>query len=485
MEAVINSILGVLWSNWMIYLVLGAGLYFSIRTRFGQVRLIKRMINLVKESEASAEGISSMQAFALSLSARVGTGNIVGVVTAIAMGGPGAVFWMWVLAFLGAGTSFVESVLSQVYKEERSGQYRGGIAYYMKHGTGNKYIGYITAAIFSFSTLILMPGVQSNAITESLYGAFGWPQAITGLVVAVALGSIIFGGVKRIAKVAQFLVPIMATFYLVVVLIILIINIKAIPATFALIFSSAFGVNPVFGGIVGTAISMGVKRGIYSSEAGMGTATQHSAAAEVSHPIKQGLVQSLSVYVDTLIVCTATALLILVTNSYNVVGPDGGFLVQNLTDVPIGPMYTQIAAGTLISPTFGSIFVGISLSLFAFTSLTANYYVGETNVVMFINNKSKVLNILKVVYIIISYYSCLNATTLVWAISDVGIGLIVWINLIGILFLSNIVFKIFKDYEEQISQGLEPVFDPEKLGIKNADLWKKINSKNINEALKN
>ncbi len=244
-----------------------------------------------------------------------------------------------------------------------------------------------------------------------------------------------------------------------------------------MIFGSAFGLHPVFGGIVGTAISMGVKRGIYSSEAGMGTATQYSGAAEVSHPVKQGLVQSFSVYIDTFIVCSATAFMVLMTGAYNVVGSDGGFIVQNLVDVPIGPMYTQNAVSSLI-PALGAPFVAISLTLFAFTSLTGNYYVGETNLAYFIKKDRKWLFIvMKVVYLIVSYYSCLRATTFIWSISDVGIGLIVWTNLVGILLLSGIAFRIFKDYEKQVAEGKDPVFDPKKLNIKNAELWETINAR--------
>ncbi len=214
MQGFINSILGVLWSDWMIYLCLGAGLFFTLKSRFVQVRLLKNMFKLFRENETSSEGISSLQSFTLALSGRVGTGNIVGVVTAIAIGGPGAIFWMWMLAFLGAGTAFVESVLAQVYKEERLGQYRGGTAYYLAKGSGKKWVGYITAAIFGFSALVLMPGVQANAISEALYGAFNIPQAISGLFIIGFLGLIIIGGVKRIAKVAQFLLPFMTILYL-------------------------------------------------------------------------------------------------------------------------------------------------------------------------------------------------------------------------------------------------------------------------------
>lgn len=472
MQNLVNSMNGILWSNYMIYLCLGTGLFLTLGTRFVQVRHIKNMVKLVLNRETSEQGISSFQAFMIALSGRVGTGNIVGVATAIAAGGPGAVFWMWILAILGAATSFAECTLAQVYKEEKFEQYRGGPAYYIKHGMKIKWLSTLFAVVASVALIVLMPGVSSNAISSGLHNAFGISKLASGIVMTAGIGYIIFGGVRRIGRTAEILVPIMAILYLGVGLVIIIVNIGQLGEVFGLIFASAFGRGPIFGGIVGTAISMGVKRGIYSSEAGMGTAAHHAGAAEVSHPAKQGLVQAFSVYIDTLMVCTATALMILLTDAYNVIAPGGGFLVNNLGNVEVGAMFTQKAVETL-SPGFGSAFVAISLVLFAFTSSFAGYYIGETNVAFLLKGKNnkKVFTGIKVIYMCMLLYSSVNSTTLVWSISDMGVGMMVWLNLIAILALSKVVFTTLKDYDSQIKQGIDPVFDPKKLGIETTGVW--------------
>lgn len=479
MQNLANFLNGILWSNVLIVLCLASGLYFSIRLRFVQVRKIKEMVRLLFDGKASENGLSPFQAFSLAISGRVGTGNIVGVITAIALGGPGSIFWMWVLAFLGAGTAFVECSLAQVYKEEINGQYRGGPAYYIKKGLGNKWL----AAGFAFScalaNLVLLPGVQSNAIASSLNHAFGFNETISGIVLIVLLGAVIFGGVKRLGKVAEILVPFMAISYVVIALLVIGFNISELPSVISLIFTSAFGAHAVFGGIVGSAITMGVKRGVYSSEAGMGTAPQPAATAEVSHPAKQGLVQAFSVYVDTMFVCTATAFMVLITNSYNVVNPDGGYLVNNLGDVEAGAIFTQKAVESFI-PGFGSAFVAIALFFFAFTTLMATYYNGDTNFVYLIkehSNNKIIITIERIAFLLVTLIGAIKTTGLAWSYADVGVGLMVWFNLVGILLLGGIAFKILRDYEEQRANGLDPVFDPDKLGIKNATLWNKINAK--------
>jgi len=472
MQNLVNSINGVLWSNYMIYLCLGTGLFLTLGSRLLQVRHIKNMVKLVLNRESSERGISSFQAFMIALSGRVGTGNIVGVATAIAAGGPGAVFWMWILAILGAATAFAECTLAQVFKEEKFDQYRGGPAYYIKHGLKIKWLSTLFAVVAAVALIVLMPGVSSNAISSGLHNAFGINKLISGIIMTAGIGYIIFGGVRRIGRTAEILVPIMAILYIGVAILVIVVNISSVPAVFKLIFASAFGKGPVFGGIVGSAISMGVKRGIYSSEAGMGTAAHHAGAAEVSHPAKQGLVQAFSVYIDTLMVCTATALMILLTNAYNVIAPDGGFIVNHLGDVEVGAMFTQKAVETL-SPGFGSAFVAISLVLFAFTSSFAGYYIGETNVAFLVKGEKNkwIFTAIKVIYLFMLLYSSVNSTTLVWSISDMGVGMMVWLNLVSVLVLSGVVFKTLRDYEDQMKQGLDPVFDPKKLGINTTDVW--------------
>jgi alanine or glycine:cation symporter, AGCS family len=468
----VGKIVEIVWSTPMIIFCIGVGLFFSFMTRFLQVRHIKEMVRLMFEGKSSAAGVSSFQALALSLSGRVGTGNIAGTATAIAFGGPGAVFWMWAIAFIGAGSAFVESTLAQIYKVKQDGEYRGGPAYYIEKGIGWKWYG----IIFSISALIamslLMPGIQSNSIAIGLENAFGLNTYITATVLIVLLAIIIFGGVKRIANVAQFIVPFMAVGYILLALIIIAMNIGDLPEVISLIFRSAFGFDSAFGGIIGMAISWGVKRGIYSNEAGQGTGAHAAAAAEVSHPAKQGLVQAFSVYIDTLFVCSATAFMILFTGMYNTQAPDGSFIINNLQGVAAGPEYTQAAIESVL-PGFGAGFVGIALFFFAFTTIMAYYYIAETNIAYLVRNRnSKIpMFILKVVLLGTVFYGSVKTASLAWALGDIGLGVMVWLNLIAIVILSKPALRALKDYEAQRKQGLDPVFDPTKLGIKNADYW--------------
>ena len=319
----ISVINGIVWSPPLIALCLGAGLYFSIRTRFMQVRGFREMLRQVFSGRTSAAGVSPFQALSMSLSGRVGTGNIAGVATAIAFGGPGAVFWMWMVAFLGASTAYIESTLAQIYKEkDDQGLYRGGPAYYIEKAMGVKWYAWLFALTTAIACGLLLPGVQANSIGAGLNNAWGIAPSVTAAALVVALGFIIFGGVRRIAAFAQVVVPFMAVAYLLVALTIMFINIDQVPAMVALIFNSAFGLEAGFGAVLGLAVEWGVKRGIYSNEAGQGTGPHHAAAAEVSHPAKQGYVQAFSVYVDTLLVCSATAFMILSTGMYNVLSPD-------------------------------------------------------------------------------------------------------------------------------------------------------------------
>ena len=472
-ETFVGEAVGILWSQPMIYFCLGVGLLFSILTRFLQVRHFKEMIKLMFEGKSSKAGVSSFQALAISLSGRVGTGNIAGTATAIGFGGPGAVFWMWMIAFIGASSAFIESTLAQVYKVKQEGEYRGGPAYYIEKGIGWKWYGIIFAISALVAMSLLMPGIQSNSIALGLENAFNLDTKITGIILVLLIGAIIFGGVKRIANVAQFVVPFMAIGYVLVSLIIIAANIGEIPAVFALIFKSAFAMDSAFGGIVGAAISWGVKRGIYSNEAGQGTGPHPAAAAEVSHPAKQGLVQAFSVYIDTWLVCSATAFMILFTGMYNVQNEgDKSFLVQNLPGVEAGPAFTQNAIESVI-PGFGAGFVAVSLFFFAFTTIMAYYYIAETNIAYLVRGRSNKVPmfILKLVLLGTTYYGAVKAADLAWALGDVGLGIMVWLNLIAILILAKPALRVLKDYEEQKKAGLDPVFDSTKLGIKNAEYW--------------
>lgn len=472
MEQFVNWLNGVIWSPALIYLCLGVGLFYTFSTRFLQLRHMKDIFKLTFRGGKSEAGISSFQALNLALSGRVGTGNIAGVATAIAFGGPGAVFWMWLIAFLGAGSAFIEATLGQVYKAKQGGQFRGGPAFYIEKGLKMKWYAILFAIVTLIATGALLPGVQANSIAIGINNAFGISTKITGLILITFLAIIIFGGVKRIARTAEFVVPFMAVGYIFVALIVTIANISEIPAVLKLIFSSAFGGKAAYGGILGAAISWGVKRGIYSNEAGQGTAPHAAAAAEVSHPAKQGIVQAFSVYIDTWFVCTATAFMILVTGMYNVIPEGKEAIVTSLADVEPGPGYTQAAVESVL-PGFGAPFVAIALLFFAFTTIMAYYYMAETNLA-YINKKSRRVwteYILKFVLLGMVYYGCVKEAGLAWTLGDIGVGAMAWLNLIAILLLTKPALKVLRDYEAQKKDGKDPVFDPIKLGIKDADFW--------------
>ena len=489
MEAIVSTLNSIVWNPGLIFLCLGAGLFYSILTRFVQVRLFGEMWTLLFSSKPSNKGISSFQALAVSLSGRVGTGNIAGVAAAIGFGGPGAVFWMWVVAFLGAATAYVESTLAQIYKEEDEGQYRGGPAFYFEKALGQRWYGIIFAIAMIISCGLSLPGVQANSIGNAVETAFGGGEIVTtalgdfssakilvATILLIALGLIIFGGVKRIAAFAQYVVPFMALAYIIVACVIIALNITELPSILGQIIGDAF--TPMAG--MGAAIGWGVKRGVYSNEAGQGTGPHPAAAAEVDHPAQQGLVQAFSVYIDTLFVCSATAFMILITGAYNVHGGDGGFLIQNLAaDVAANsPEYTQAAIESTL-PGVGAPFVALALVFFSFTTILAYYYIAETNVA-YLNRFLHVPGstfLLKVAIMAATFYGSIKTADLAWALGDFGVGLTAWLNIVGIIvifFVAKPAISALKDYEQQRKQGVERYsFDPEKLGIPKAEFWQK------------
>ena len=498
MENAVNFINNIVWGTWglttlpvLAILCLLAGLFYTVQTRFVQVRLFSEMIRLLRANKSSERGISSFQALTVSLSGRVGTGNIAGVATAIGLGGPGAVFWMWMVAVLGAATAYIESTLAQIYKEEDevTKEYRGGPAFYIEKAMGQKWYAWL----FSIATIIacglLLPTVQSNAIGNAVVqtlgsgsvidtsmGIFSSTKIITGVIIILMLGFIIFGGVKRIANFAQVVVPFMALAYIIIAVVIIVLNISELPRIIGLIIGDAF--TPMAG--FGAAIGLGVKRGVYSNEAGQGTAPHAAAAAECSHPAQQGLVQSFSIYIDTLFVCTATAFMILITGMFNVGTPETGFSIQNLaaTVSPEGPAFTQMAIESVM-PGIGNPFVAVALFFFSFTTLMAYYYISESNVA-YIRRSIKLpgtMTALKVMLLIAVFYGSVKESGLVWAMGDIGLGIMAWVNIVGILiiyFMGQPAMKALKDYEAQLKSGAtEFSFDPIKLGIKNAKFWEK------------
>ena len=488
MDEIIHAVNGYVWSYALIGLCAITGIYFSIRTGFLQVVYIKDMVRLLFSGEKSDKGITPFQAFSLAISGRVGTGNIVGVATAIAMGGPGAIFWMWCIAFLGSASAFIESTLGQVYKQEIDGEYRGGPSYYIEKGLGIKWYAILFAVITILSCGLLLPGIQSNSISSALNNAFQIPSLnfigfeinLVGIAIISLLGLIIFGGVKRLGQASEFIVPFMAGAYILMALVIIGMNFSEIPSVLKLIFSSAFNQESLYSGVFGSAIAWGIKRGIYSNEAGQGTAPHAAAAAEVSHPAQQGLVQAFSVYIDTLFVCTATAFMILFTGKYNVNHPTEAnkFITENLP----GTDYTGFTQAAVSNhfPAFGDSFVAIALFFFAFTTIMAYYYYAETNIMYIFKGGNKKLYVwlLRIGFLLATYYGTIKTAETAWAIGDIGVGLMAWVNIIAILLLSKTGLKVWKDYKQKREKGIEnPDFNPSEIGIKNADFWDKKYSK--------
>jgi alanine or glycine:cation symporter, AGCS family len=488
MESIVTTINNIIWSPALVVLCLGAGLFYSILTRFAQVRHFAEMWRLLFKRNTSTEGISSFQALAVSLSGRVGVGNIAGVAAAIGFGGPGAVFWMWTVAFLGASTAYAEATLGQLYKVEEDGQYRGGPAYYFERCLGMRWLAILFAVSAIIACGVFLPGVQANAVGNAValvfgegnivvtqFGEVGTNKLVALALILMVLAFIIFGGIKRIASFTQIVVPFMAIGYIVMALIIVFLNLRELPGIIALILGDAFTAQAGFG----AAIGWGVRRGIYSNEAGQGTAPHAAAAAEVDHPSQQGLVQAFSVYVDTLFVCSATAFMILITQQYNVQGTleAGQFIVQNVdgnTEIA-SAAFTQMALFSVFG-NFGPAFVGIALFFFAFTTILAYYYIAETNT-SYLNRYFKAripLGVVKLVLMFMVSYGMVNTAGYIWTIGDIGVGLMAWINIVGILaifFMARPTIKCLNDYEAQLKSGKPITFDPVRLGIKNATFW--------------
>ena len=495
MEAFFSWLNGIIWSNALIGLCLGAGLWFSIRTRFMQVRGFTEMCRLTVTGQKSDAGVSSFQALAISMAGRMGIGNIAGVATAIAYGGPGAVFWMWVMGFLGASTSYIESTLAQIYKEkDAEGRYRGGPAYYIEKAMGLKWYAMAFALATIVATGLLLPGVQANAIADSAsnvlcngggceaFGGAGGLKLWIGVAVATVLALIIFGGIKRIAAFAEFVVPFMALAFILMAVVVMVVNADKVPGMFADIFSSAFGAHAAFGAIIGQAVAWGVKRGVYANEAGQGTGPHAAAAAEVSHPAKQGYVQAFAIYFDTMLVCTSTAFLLLSTGMYNTfkVVKEGGTqtLVAIVEGVPgvqpsEGAQFTQAAVESVL-PGWGAGFVALALFFFAFTTIMAYYYMAETNLTYVAGVRKPhrlAILLLRLGIIGMVVFGAYHNAAMAWTLGDIGVGLMAWLNIVAILILQKPALLALRDYERQKKLGLDPTFDPQALGIRNADFW--------------
>ncbi len=467
MQNFIDTVNNVVWVYLLIPLLLGGGLYFTIRSRFIQFRLVGDILAVMRRSfHTERGGISSFGAFATGLAARVGTGNIAGVALAVAVGGPGAVFWMWLIALLGMSTSFVENTLAQLYKvREAGGLFHGGPAYYMARGLGAHWMGALFAVFLICCFPFVFNAVQANSMTDALHTAFEVNRYVAGAVIVVVAALVIFGGIKRIARFAQAVVPSMAIAYLAVALFVVLRNLPELPGILALIVRSAMGLEQAAAGGLGFAVSRaimeGVRRGLFSNEAGLGSSPNAAATAEVKHPAAQGFVQMLGVFTDTIIICTSTAAIVLLSGLYQTGG--------ELAGVPL----TQASLAKQVG-SWGSPFVAIILQFFAFTSIVANYYFGETSL-LFLAGTRKVLAPFRLIVLGCVMFGAVAELQLVWSLADLSMGLMALLNIVAILLLSPVAFTVIRDYTDQLKGGGVPVFDREKFpriskGI-DPDVW--------------
>jgi len=449
----INSINDLLWTYILIIILLGCALWFTFKTNFVQFRMLKEMIHLLGDSTSKAEGkehhISSFQAFAVSLASRVGTGNLAGVATAITVGGPGAVFWMWVIALLGASSAFIESTLAQLYKVHGKTSYIGGPAYYMKNGLKQPWMGILFSVLIIFTFAFAFNTVQSNTICAAFEQAFQVDHTLMGIILTVLTLVIIFGGVQRIAKVSGIIVPIMALGYILLALVIVGMNITHLPDVIKLIVKSAFGWEQALGGGIGVTLMQGIKRGLFSNEAGMGSAPNVAASADVSHPVKQGLIQTLGVFTDTLIICSCTAFIILFSGVPLGGEANGIQLTQTALDHEIG--------------NGGSTFVAIAILFFAFSSIIGNYFYGEANL-RYITRNKKMIVLFRLMTGAMVMFGALASLNLAWNLADVCMGLMTICNLIAITLLGKYAFRLLEDYRIQKRHGIKnPVFTKDKM----------------------
>lgn len=459
LESLITGINDVLWTYLLIVLLIGAGLYFTVRSDFVQFRLFGEMFRVVADVTRGpgGQGISSFGAFCIGAASRIGTGNLAGVALAIAIGGPGAVFWMWVIALVGAASAFVESTLAQIYKVPDGEQFRGGPAYYMEKALGQRWMGILFAILITFTFGLVFSSVQANTISLAFESAYGIPRVVLALLLTVFTGLVIFGGVRRVSNVAQVLVPVMAVVYVLMALYIMIRNFTDIPAVFWLIISDAFGLREAIGGGIGAALMQGIRRGLFSNEAGMGSAPNAAATASVSHPVKQGLVQTLGVFTDTLLVATATAFIILFSGVYD---------VQEASGITL----TQDALGTQIGAWAPS-FIAVAILMFAFSSIIGNYYYGETNI-EFITGDRNWIFYYRVAVLGLVFFGSVAALELVWALADLFMGSMAIVNLIAIVLLARIAIAALGDYLRQRRDGKDPTFHVDNIrGLKNVECW--------------
>ncbi len=459
---IINTINDAVWGYFLMWVLVACGIWFTIRTKGVQFRMFGEMLRLLFDSATTSKHkkhISSFQAFAVSLASRVGTGNLAGVATAIAVGGPGAVFWMWVMALFGAATSFVESTLAQLFKVRSTDSFVGGPAYYIRKGMNSKWMAVLFALLMVLTFGLTNNSVQTHTICSAMEKAFGWNHILVGAILTALALVIVFGGIQRIAHFSSIVVPFMALGYLILTLVIIFRNIELIPQVFSIIIDDAFGIRQVAGGGVGIAIMQGVRRGLFSNEAGEGSAPNAAATADVTHPVKQGLIQALGVFTDTLLVCSCTAFIIIISGLY--------------TSGSNGVELTQIALQAEIGNS-GPVFIAVAIFLFAFSSVIGNYYYGEANIRYMTNSR-----VAMTVYRLFSggvmvMFGALTTLNTVWSLVDICMALLTICNLVAITYLGKYTFRLLDDYRSQRKQGKkDPVFHRSQFPeIQNSiDVW--------------
>lgn len=492
-EQIITMLDTYVWATPLIILIFASATYFTIRMGFVQLRDLRHQFSLLMRKRESEHGINPFEAFCTIVAYRVGTANIAGVCVAVMMGGPGAIIWMVICSLLDAAISYAECTLGQIYKIQQDGEYRGGSYYYLERGLGLKKLGAFFAVLTIICVPILTVGPHANSIALAFSTSTGVPKWIFGLVIGLLMLWTIFGGIKRISKVSTWLVPVMTLLYLGLTIVIIGSNIAVVPETLSMMFTSAFGVNAMFGGLIGQAVIWGVKRSVNSSGAGMGEAVPAAAAAEVSHPGESGLVNSFSVFIDVA-VCFCTGLMVLLTDCFNVLGKDGvsylhvgegaKIMSEMAATNTAGIPWTQAAASTIFSNT-GGIFIAFAILLFGFTTVLNYYYQGETALAYLLQSKSMKVRkmailVLRIIVPIVFFLFAIATSSATWSVGSFGVGLMVWTNVVVLLVMSPTIIKVFKDYRAQRKAGIdEPIFNPEKLGIKNAQLWMEINKDEI------
>lgn len=477
------------WNRGLIVLILLTGLYFSVRMRFPQLTQLKEMLRLLGARDAGASGISPLQSFVFTAARTFGVGNIAGMAAGMYFGGPGTLFWLWVLAFFGAAIAILEGTLAQTFKRPMRGGYRGGPAYYMvaamRPGRLGKIFGLCYSVVTVISLTFLMPEVQSYYIVQGLNEAFGADRLLAGIVLTVLLALVIQGGLNRMGRATYRISPTVGTLYVLVSLFIIFANLHRVPEAFFLILRSAWGRDAAFGGITAFALQWGIRRGVQANEVAVGTSAIISSTSEVSHPVQQGLLGGLSVYIGTLFVCTTTTFMILLTDSYNVQSPSGGFVFEGLPGVEYGNPFVSHAIQRVIPiPNFGNVFVALAIFFFAFVALSAFYLHAESNLAYLLGNHPAGHFILRVLFLGSVFFGTQIAADTIWAMADIGFGMMAWINLFSLLLTGHIGVRIYYDYINKRKTGvLDPPFLPKDTGITHgAEVWESLlNRKEENE----